>query len=352
MKTVGFLRMLLAGLGLCGALALAEPHETDENEETTGEGKEAGEEDARETMIDGGHRGVSRWILRRVERLNAYLSDTMGDGEDLESDFVRRFYGDRVSPYDVEGSHIRVTPNLGVSRFDGADPGVDFSARIRLRNLSRRLRFYADSYDVDDDSVGHIFSERYRSKVDEDRTRSTTAGLTYMLSERVRRQISVSGGMKFRPEPVPQLRLRARWRVDLDPWEAAFAQSVFWDSRDGFGERSEIEFRRPIREVHELRFHTSFVWSEVSQGVDWGQHASLLTMLEPERHVMLRVGAVGHTEPAAVVDKYLTRISYRQPAYRDWVFWGIETGVDFPREHDYQADPMVRVKVDILLGSP
>lgn len=308
--------------------------------------------DSGETMVDIHHQRTSRWLVRRVEGLNAWLLDTMGGEEERESDFLRHYYGDRISAYDVQGSHIRLSPRLGWSESRGVDPGIDFSARIRLANLSHRLRFYADSYDVDEDGVGNIFSERYRRPVDQERSQSTSAGLTYLLTERTRRQASVSGGLRFRPEPIPQARVRGRLHTEVGRWEPAFVQTLFWDYRDGFGERSEIDLPRHMGRAHLFRSVSAAEWSETSQGVDLGQHLSWSTRLGEHRQLVFRLGARGHTRPATVVDQYQTRVSYSQRAFRDWCTVLLETGVNFARERDYDPDPMVRVTFHVLLGAP
>lgn len=304
----------------------------------------------RNGRVDAGHAHSSRWVVRQVDRLNTWLLDQVGEEAERESEFLRHFYGDRTSPFEVQGSHVRISPRLGWSESGGWDPSVSFSARLRLSRISRRLRFFAESVDQEADGVENIFSDRFRAPSDGRRNRSTVAGLTYLLSERTRSTASLSGGLRFRPEPVPQVRLRGRVHTEVGAWTPALIQTFFWDGRDGFGERSELDLPRRVGERHLFRAATAAEWSETTQGVEFGQVISWRTDLPGEREWLHRVGARVHTHPETVVDLIEWRIHHRRPAFRDWCFLRVEAGMDFREERAYRADPLVRLTLEFFVG--
>jgi hypothetical protein len=205
------------------------------------------------TRLDRSHRYLSGRVLRVAESINTAIAYTFRQAEDHESEMTRRFYGNLLTAYQVEGSHIRVTPRLIMTEGEDHDYKLDFSARLRLPDLSERLRLYVDSYDTDYDTMEEIFSARYRRQLETERSEGATAGLTYLVSDHMTRQLSLSTGLRFRPEPSPKLRLRGRLRTSFDLWRTDVAQSVFWTERDGFGEKTEFTLDRPAGEIHLFR---------------------------------------------------------------------------------------------------
>jgi len=304
-----------------------------------------------EDTVDKHHHFLSRQVLRAGEAINTFLMEAFRKPEDRESELIRRFYGDLETAYDVEGTHIRITPRATFSERSAHRYKVDFSARLRLGDISERLTFFADSYDTDHDTMEEVFSDRYRKELERERSEGATAGLTYLLTDRVTHQLSLSGGLRFRPEPSPRLRLRGRIRKSFDVWHSEFAQSLFWDRSDGFGEKSQIKFDRPIGEQYLFRLSSSAVWSELSRGVDWGHFASFFGYFSARRSAAIKAGLRGHTHPSTVTEQYLVRVPYRQRVFRDWLFLEIEPGLDFFREDNYEIAPLINLKLDIIIGS-
>ncbi len=303
------------------------------------------------TRLDRSHRYLSHRVLRLAESINNVISSTFRQEEDHESSMTRRFYGNLLTAYQVEGSHIRVTPRLIMNEGDGNEYKLDFSARLRLPDLSKRLRLYVDSYDTDYDTMEEIFSARYRRVIERERGEGATAGLTYFFSDHMKRDLSLSTGLKFRPEPSPKIRLRGRFRKSFDIWRAAFAQSGFWSEKDGVGSRTEFTLNRPSGEIHLVRLHSSWVWSELSQGVDWGQFVSYYARFSSRRSAALKLGIRGYSHPSWITDQYLVRVVYRKRVHRDWLFLEIEPGLDFFREDDFKMTPLINIKLEIVIGS-
>lgn len=303
------------------------------------------------TRMDRSHRYLSGRVLSFAESLNNAISSTFRQEEDHESEMTRRFYGNLLTAYQVEGSHIRMTPRLTLTEGRGNQYKLHFSARLRLPDLSDRLRLYADSYDTDYDTMDEIFSTRYRRQLEEERIEAPNAGLTYFFSDGMSRKLSLSGGLRFRPEPSPKIRLRGRLRKTLDNWRADVSESVFWNERDGFGEKTEFTLDRQVGESHLFRLASSLVWSEISDGVDWGQSASCHALLNSQHSAALKLGVRGHTHPSWTTDQYLVRVPFRRRLYRDWVTMVIEPGLDFFREDDFRRTLLVNFRVEIVFGS-
>ncbi|OGV66425.1 MAG: hypothetical protein A2498_16120 [Lentisphaerae bacterium RIFOXYC12_FULL_60_16] len=303
------------------------------------------------TMVDRQHRFLSRHVLRVAESINNFIAGALGEDENRELDMSRRFYGNMLTAYNVEGSYIRLTPRIILTSGADNEYKVDFSARLRLPDISRRLRLYVDSYDTDYDPMENIFSARYRQALERERGEGATAGLTYFFSDHMKRKLSLSTGVRFNPAPSPKFRLRGRLIKSFDVWQAQFAESVFWNQKDGVGEKTELLFDRLVYDRCHFRAASSAIWSEFSHGVDWGQYVSGYVNFSQRRSGAFKLGLRGYTHPSAVTDQYLIRLTYRQRIYRDWLFLEVEPGLDFFREDDYETTPLINIKIEAVFGS-
>ncbi len=303
------------------------------------------------TRLDQSHRYLSNRVLRLAESINNAITATFRKEQAHRSEMTNRFYGNLLTAYQVEGSHIRVTPRLIITEGHDNEYKLDFSARLRLPDLSKRLRLYADSYDTDYDAMEDIFSARYRRKLADERVEGPTAGLTYFFRDRMTQKLSLSTGLRFNPEPSPKIRLRGRLRKSRDPWRADVAQSVFWSERDGFGEKTVLTLERSSGDMHLFRLNASLVWSELSHGIDWGQYASYYARFSSRRSAALKLGVRGYSHPSWITDQYLVRVPFRRRVHRDWLFLEIEPGADFFREDNFQATLLIHFRLEIVFGS-
>ena len=297
--------------------------------------------------IDVQHDRISQRVLETNRWLNRLLDRSLNglhlDDADRETD---------RADIELRGSHMRVSPWVLFRERGGHDIGVDYGLRLRLLPLSDRLDFFADRFDTHRETLDISESDRYRREPEPGRNEPALAGLTYFLLHDVARQLSLSGGIRFKPEPVPRMRLRGRYRHPLGAdWTATFEQSVYWDSGDGFGERTQLAFSRPMDERVDVSLVSSLVWSELSRGLDWGHVSSCRMALAPTRSLELRGGAMGHTHPGTVVDQYLVRAPFRQRFMRDWLVLQIEPGIDWFREQNYRATLLVSIKLEMRFGS-
>lgn len=301
-------------------------------------------------LIDREHRRVSRFLLDAVDRVDRFLHDSLADEDDRPSRLIQQFYGDRhLRARETAASHLTITPEVIFSEDPTVDARVDFSARVRLRRFSDRLELFADRFDDDEDLLDGVLSRANRHL--RDREEEGEAGVRYRLPDYFSTRSSVSAGMAFRPEPVPRLKLRTRIRADPGPWRIRLTESLIWESDDGFGLKTQLEFGRSFGTNTILRFSSGALWSETSRGVDLGQTIVWSRNVSRRRSVSIRAGVAGHTEPYATVDLYSARATWRQRIYRDWLYLEIEPGVDFPREKDFDAVPLLGIRFDVILGA-
>jgi hypothetical protein len=303
----------------------------------------------REDDRDRRHRFLSGYIMRASDKVDDFFHDMFRDKEHEPAPMVERFYGDRQLRHVTSSSYIEITPSVTLIDGESADFDVDFSAKLRLRRISSRLQLFVDSFQDDEDLFTEL-SVRKARREELNTDKGGGVGLRYMLSESMKFRSSVAAGLAFKPEPVPKFRIQGRWSKKLNPWTVRLTERGFWRSDDGFGEKTQLDFLRPIGDQNDFKASTEAIWSETSEGVDLGQVFSFSHVISRKKVVAVRVGAAAHTEPSTIMDQYFIRFPYRQRIHSNWMFLELEPGVIFPNDRDFKATPLVILRVDMLFG--
>lgn len=308
------------------------------------------ETDEEAPMVDQLHEILSRNLLRAIESLDRRLARTITPMEDRRSETFDHFFGDRRLRADQEvgKSTLRVAPRTTFSRNENFQTGVDFSGRISLPRTEDRLQLIIDNVTGEQDRVeSDERFRRLRSRREEDRT---SAFLRIQALERMNLSLNFDAGLQFRPEPVPRIRLRARTSWTSEFWRYSLTQTGFWQSDDGFGERTSFEVQRPIGSDHLFEANSTVLWSEASQGVQTGQTFSLYRFLSERRSIGILAGGFARVEPTTRMETYLFRVPYRQRIWRDWMYLKVEPGFNLEREYNFTFDPLVMIQVEFVLG--
>ncbi len=288
---------------------------------------------------------ISRRMLTWVDRFDRLLANSISTNK------VERgpdsFYTDSELRDIAEGSYVEVTPELKISE-DGVGFDVGFSSRLRLRRASARLRLFVESFDDREDAVDDVVGPR--PFTDRDSDSRASVGLGYVLADRLNFKADASAGLAFRPAPAPRFKIRARIERNLGAWRARVTETGFWEADDGFGERTQIEFRRKVFERDTINLGSSAIWSETSQGVDLGQLFAYIHPISSRNAIAFKFGVASHTAPSAIVDRYVVRLPFRRLVHADWMYIEVEPGVNFDNESDFDAAPQIILRLDLLFG--
>lgn len=245
----------------------------------------------------------------------------------------------------------RLTLSPYVEWVDGE--GVQLKPRIRLRlhlpRLQRRVALVFDNADETQSVIGDL------DRSVKTGTRSDPAGqasVRYYLRDLLDFRVSVDAGLSFHPEPDPRITLRLKKQRDYERFTATLTQRIVWERGEGWGERTTLEFDQHRYRCHLRRVGLTALFSETSQGVEFGPSAAWLHCLDTRRMVGLRGAISLYTRPEFGAENYVVRAVYRQRLHRDWLYFQLESGFDFPEERDYTATPVVRATLDISFGLP
>ncbi len=282
------------------------------------------------TWVDIAHAEISKRILNTSERFDA-------------------FFGDERIDEEIQNTQIKIRAFIEI--IEGQDTKLTFplSVNMALPHLKNRWHLAVETIIKENKDLENGGEEK--DKDDNDADDNVTLSLRYKIMQEARRWLSLDTGVKIGSAQIePFSQLRARRTVDLDPWALRLTQFIRWFENDGWGETSRIDIDRRIHRNTFFRMTSEATWSESNDGMELKQTFFLRQRLSDNRAIELKLNGEGYTEPVMAVDKYGAKLTFRRRLYKDWVFFGIEPGVQFLREDDFALSPLITFNFEFKFG--
>jgi hypothetical protein len=275
------------------------------------------------------------WLPDRVHRA---LSWTVG----YSTGWLDHFITPDPSDLDEPGSFVKVTPKLQLEDTEGLTYGCSFSTKLALPHLQRRIELLADNV-----PAALLPNEELPAKADD-----VSAAMRLNVWRERLSWVGLDGGLKFIPEPAPFGRLTLTLDVPLRRWAASLNQQMFWYFHDdGYGEMTELNLFRVLGRRCLFKSTTAARWSEITDGVEWGQTLLVGKVLTPcESELVFRGSVFGHKSGAGVIDKYVVNATYRRRLFRPWLYGSLTPQVRFPAERDWTPTPLVLAALELYFG--
>lgn len=260
------------------------------------------------------------------------------------ADRIDRFFGGERLTEENQTTRLTLGAGFQHERLTGTRLISDIKLRLVLPRTQQRLQFIVDeamSVDTPDDE---------QEWVDTLRDSRPDAGLRYIVQDSTMHRVSGDVGMRLR-SPVQGFG-RVRWRktLALHEWEFRAIQSVYWFTKDRWRITSEAQAGTIIHPPWFFQSVTGVSWSEIEHGVT-PSHAFVVTRsTKNERAWRWHASAKWPETPSSRTSVYQTGCTLRQRFLRDWLFIEIGTAVEFPQEYQYQTNPVLRIKLDVIFG--
>lgn len=297
--------------------------------------------------VDRYHDAASSYVVAFGEGMDGWLARRFQTPENRLKRQRPNLLYDPQQLMDAKGSRVVVSPALELQEADGASFGLRIKGRLMLPRFSDRLELVFDSDDDLTDVAPDLPLPREIGLRPSD---EGSASLRYRLSDDLKFKPSLEAGLKFKPEPVPRLGLRLRLNTRRTWITTRLTQTFFWESQEGWGERTIFDLERARRDRYLCRLSSSVLWTENSDGLQGGQTFQYFRYLSGRRAIGLKLGAFGPLEPSAYVETYSAHLVWRRRVHRQWLFLELEPGIDWPRDRNFDATAIFRVKLDIIIG--
>jgi hypothetical protein len=177
---------------------------------------------------------------------------------------------------------------------DPGDPGFSPSVRAQQANLELRNDFFRTPETVVQAAAG----------------------------VRLRLPFEYFGALRFRR------RLDLGWKVTL-----RFTQQGSWTNREGFGEKTQLDFDRPVAAHTQVRWNNAGFVTEESRGYEWATELGLAHQFVPVRTAgYLAFALTGFRLPNEKAEVQLYRLftRVRRDVWRRWLFVELEPEIGWP----------------------
>lgn len=296
--------------------------------------------DATVVWMDETHQEVSS----NVASIGTYIDSLMGNVENIQ-DLNESYLKIVFAYYDSKhGSR-----NYEKSKFE---PRVRF--RLDLPVLKEKLHvvFETEPDQTKDISERKLSSFPSSNAVETETNDDIYASFQYLFEAEKWKRLTWDTGVKLRVQPDAFTRGRAvRYWDIFDAWNFRYAQELFWFESRGLGTHTQFDFDRRLSDRFLFRKTIALDWSERASRFDLLNQVSLFHTFNEKRSMHYAIGVRSEREKYHVlVSNYFSKVVFRSSLYKKWLFYQIETGLEFPRSSSFDENPFVGIKLEILFA--
>lgn len=277
--------------------------------------------------LDAAHQRTYRWMDDAVRRIDMkWLAEE--------------------APYDPELSTFKLklmTRTGGKSSEKDFDFKVRFRADMALPGLERKLHLYLDNAGRDE------LPGTDPMKKESD----TRLGVRAMFRTLKGNDLSLGGGLRWRDSnPVVYLGTDWRWERESENGVLCLNPQVAYYSDEGFGQKTELTWTRPVGVRKFFQTRTAERSSESLDSVEFEQSLRFAWLRSGRgRGWVAQVSVFPHIRSSDWYwDDSMVNLTWRDALYRKWIYYTITPQVQFPKEDEYKARPSLRIGLEILFG--
>lgn len=274
-------------------------------------------------LVDQIHADLSIAVIRPFERFDS-------------------FFGDQRLNEDTRRSRLDTAIGIRYDRFDESTLLTDVRLRIALPRMEDRFQLFLDeTFAVDSPA-------RETEIVTAAENSTPDVGLRYFFPRTGRWTLRGDLGGRLGSNPQLLLRLRGSRAVAVGSWDMYLSQSLFWLTRDRWGESSELRWSRPLADQRLFRTLTRLSWSQSEPGVTPYQGVELFGTVNPRLGYRFGLSASFPGTPHTTHGIYSLSSFLRYRFHSTWLFLDGGGGVEFPQIHGYNPNPFVILKVEAI----
>lgn len=283
------------------------------------------------------HQSISNGVLKTAETIDAF------------------FYAPQT---EIEENRTTFRINLDLFTEAGARTRLGTGSRLKLLlpGFQNRIHLVLAGDSEDDEQVfGEEIDEATEAAdlekdVEND---GINAAVRYFVLDDLRRNLSVSAGLRFRDNRVvgyPEGRYRRLFDTDTSSLAFRFEQRLVWYTDEGWRETSRFDTDLLLGR---------WLWRSFFEGVMEEKTAGYrynlgLNVFQPVgKRSVLRyewVNAFDLCTPGQLQEIRLS-IRYRHNFWRPWLFYEVVPQLSFPESDDFEATPGILLRLEAIFGN-
>ena len=251
-----------------------------------------------------------------------------------------------TQPYEHELSTVKLRT---IARVGGRGSEKDMELKVRVRvdlalpGLERKLHLFVGN----DDRDALPGSDPLKQKDD------FQVGAQVLVPIRKGRKLSLGGGVRWRDShPVEYADLEWNWKWDVSGGTLWLDPRVAYYTDDGLGQKVALTWKKELPGSRFFQMQTAERSSEGLTGMEFEQTFRLAWLRSGlkrgwvvQASVFPRLASSDWTWQNSLVN-----VTWRDGLYRKWIYYTITPQIEFPKEDKYEAQPSLRVGLEILFG--
>ncbi|MFT6029670.1 MAG: hypothetical protein ACI8O8_001406 [Oleiphilaceae bacterium] len=290
----------------------------------------------------------SELYLQWLDSSQANLSSNVVD----IGTYIDGLMGDVDNVQDKNRSYLKIKLGAYHSKYTKMqfEPRIRFSLDLPL--IKQKLRLVFETKPDQAKEIDERKLDLFPSSDENTNKDGIYASFRYLIDVEKWSRLSWDTGVKIRLRSDVFTRGRAvrSWSIN-DYWRLRFSQELFWFESRGLGTHTQFDFDRRLSESFLFRKSVSLDWDERESRFDLLNQVSLFHTLSEKRSLQYALGFTSDQQDSnSRVNNYFGRIIFRSSLYKDWLFYQVESGVEYPRDEDFRANPFVGLKLEILFA--
>ena len=277
--------------------------------------------------------------------------DIVAENLIVAADGIDRFFVGVDTEDAINGSFLRIRLS---QRFDKG--GVvtfeeKFKVKLDLPMTEDRLKLVFETDSEDKESLLDQNRDIPTEDVRIGDSGGASGAMQFLLSERRKWKVNFDAGVRT-PLPLdPFTRLRFKREKKIDEfWTARFKQNFYYYNSDGFGQKSQLFFERPISKSYFLQNKMEAKFEDEDNRFEFAQVLTTYHIFDDKHSINYNVGILGENRPVPRVSGYFISASFTKRLYKHWLFLTLIPDFYFPREGGFDLSPSFTARLDILFA--
>lgn len=155
-------------------------------------------------------------------------------------------------------------------------------------------------------------------------------------------------GIKMPFPAQPFVRAKVGYSTPIEDWRLTLGETVYWFSKDGVGDTSQIDLERQV-DPHILFRATSIaVWLKDKDNFDLSQSFSFYHTVSDRTSLIYQASVFGISDPKPQITDTVFLVFYRYRLHQKWLFFEFTPQLHFPTANKYAVSPALSMRLQML----
>jgi hypothetical protein len=155
-------------------------------------------------------------------------------------------------------------------------------------------------------------------------------------------------GIKFPFPAQPFVRAKVGYSTPIEDWRLTLGETVYWFSKDGVGDTTQIDMERQIDPLILFRSTSIAIWLKDKQNFDLSQSFSFYHTVSDRTSLIYQLSMFGISDPKPQMTDTVLLVFYRYRLHQKWLFFEITPQLHFPNANNYAVSPALSMRLQIL----